>query len=348
MPLESDPVEIDLTQIGDPRDAVHLAVAALAQKGRVALPTAAGYACLTSALELEPSEGPRPALVLLGAGELPDWAVSIPAAVQRLTRRTWPGPVVLRVGPGVLFDRLPSPAREALAPDGRLELTAPADPLVRAIAELAATPLALIPSPAGAQLVLDSGPISYVLMPAMVEVDGAGGWSIVDPGILAADDVTRLAAFQLLFVCTGNTCRSPMAEGLCRLLLARRLGCEPQDLPARGYEIASAGVCAGAGMPAAAHAAEVLRRQGGSIDTHASQPVTDRLVARADLILTMTADHLDALLDVFPEAEPRARLLHADGQDIDDPIGASLDTYEQTAQQIARQIEHLLDELGVA
>lgn len=60
----------------------------------------------------------------------------------------------------------------------------------------------------------------------------------------------------------------------------------------------------------------------------------------------MTADHLDALLDRVPDVAPRARLLDAAGDDIDDPVGSDLATYHRTAREIEGHLEHLFRELG--
>jgi protein-tyrosine phosphatase len=136
-----------------------------------------------------------------------------------------------------------------------------------------------------------------------------------------------------------------MAEALCKVLLAERLSVPPEELEARGYVVLSAGLSAMEGMPAAAHAAEIVRVRGGSLREHSSQRVTPRLVQQADLIVAMTRDHRDALLAYLPEIADRVRLLHADGEDIEDPIGADRNTYRQTAQDIEEHLGRLLDEM---
>src|SRR5205823_8398995 len=102
-------------------------------------------------------------------------------------------------------------------------------------------------------MLLDDGPAAVGGCSTVVQVD-ADGWRVVRPGVVAEAELTRMAGTILLFVCTGNTCRSPMAEALCKLLLARRLGCAPDELEGRGYVVLSAGLSAMTGAPAAAHA----------------------------------------------------------------------------------------------
>ena len=102
---------------------------------------------------------------------------------------------------------------------------------------------------------------------------------------------------NVLFICTGNVCRSPMAEGLLRRMAGDRV------------RVASAGLGAGHGQAPSAHAIEVLRKEGIDISDIRSQPVSADLLERADYIFTMTRDHLDMLLLLFPEMAPKVRLL---------------------------------------
>lgn len=137
---------------------------------------------------------------------------------------------------------------------------------------------------------------------------------------------------RLLFVCSGNTCRSPLAAVQARATAAEH---------AHDLEVASAGISAVDGAPASGHALSVAAARGGSLADHRSVRVTGALLGAADLVLTMTADHRDRLLAEWPQLADRVLTLgEAAGVegDIEDPWGGSFEDYERTAGQLARLI----------
>ncbi|WHX48780.1 low molecular weight protein arginine phosphatase [Paenibacillus woosongensis] len=187
---------------------------------------------------------------------------------------------------------------------------------------------------------------------------------------------------RILFVCTGNTCRSPMAEGIFRKL-ARERGIDA--------EVASAGVAAVAGLPISRHAEGVLK-DWGVHDQITSTPLHAELIEWADLILTLTAGHKQQAITAFPEKADKiytlkeyveddeivlaeqaelSRLIadlelsRALGQaldeakeqrirellqrmpryDISDPFGGSREDYDLTAQEISTALEKLIAKL---
>ena len=371
------PERIDLARADDPRDVVHRAVACLARGGVVVLPTEAEYALAASALHpgavgrLQQMQGngalgtwPIP-LALKGADEAADWVPGLSALARRLSRRAWPGAVTLVLDGGVergLARRLAPEVSSAITPGPVLALRAPSHPAVREVLRLISGPLALADfhlagrpvatTPAdlddldGPDLILDDGPTHLGAAATIVRVV-ADTWAVESLGAVDERALTRMAGTILLFVCTGNTCRSPMAEALCKRMLAERLGCTVEDLEVRGYVILSAGLAAARGHRANHDAVEAVRVRGASLQGHSSRQATPELVAQADLVLTMTEDHRYALLSQLPELADRIRLLDPRGDDIPDPIGMDRDTYHYTAEVIEAHLVNLMAELGL-
>ena len=195
-----------------------------------------------------------------------------------------------------------------------------------------------------AAMVVDDGPAPVRQPATVVQVEGAS-WKVVRPGAVSADALQRQAACLIVFVCTGNTCRSPLAEALCKARLAERLGCTAADLPARGFHVFSAGLAAMTGGPAADEAVDVARGYGADLARHASRPLTPDLAAQADYLVAMTHGHLTALAERYHGLAARPRLLSPAGDDLADPVGCPRSVYEECARQIWRCLEPLVEEL---
>ena len=144
---------------------------------------------------------------------------------------------------------------------------------------------------------------------------------------------------RVLFVCTGNTCRSPMAEALLRLKL-QKAGATDR------VSVSSAGISAWAGQPASPEAASVMHRRGiPSITSHRSRQVTAAQVAEADLVLVMTRSHQEKLQKCFADHADRIFLLseYAGGlEDVVDPIGGPISEYQMCADELDHLVEAAL------
>lgn len=146
---------------------------------------------------------------------------------------------------------------------------------------------------------------------------------------------------SVLFVCTGNTCRSPLAEAVCKRLLADRLNCSPDELDGRGYVVRSAGVMAYPGEAASEGAVIAADELGADLVPHRSRPVNPELLAAATHVVAMTRGHLAVLMVRYPNVGPPAVVL-ADGQDIPDPFGGELDEYRACARLIADHLNRFI------
>ncbi len=163
------------------------------------------------------------------------------------------------------------------------------------------------------------------------------------PALPPTDPPSRPAVRSILFVCTGNTCRSPMAEALCRKLLADRLGCDPTELEPRGYVVRSAGVAAFLGDGPSGPAVEVVREFGADLAGHRSRSVNAELLDDATDLIAMTRGHAAALVMRFPATGPEPRLL-CENADLGDPIGGDVQLYRDCARQILQGLERFLPE----
>ena len=149
---------------------------------------------------------------------------------------------------------------------------------------------------------------------------------------------------SILFVCTGNTCRSPLAEVLCKRLLAERLECAESELAERGFRVRSAGVAAYPGDAASEYSVQVAEEFGANLQEHRSQPVNLELLEEASLIVAMTNSHAAMLLMRFPNLQKPVRLLCGVDGDLPDPIGGDLDQYRECGRIIHQYLERILAE----
>jgi protein-tyrosine phosphatase len=142
-----------------------------------------------------------------------------------------------------------------------------------------------------------------------------------------------------------------MAEMLLRKHLAEGLNCRIEELDQRGVVVASAGLAAAGGGPAAGEAVQVMRELGLDLSRHESQPFTDQLARHADYVLAMTNGHLQAIIQRWPAAAERAALVRPDAVEVADPIGLTIGAYRQCAEEIETAVkyhaERILQELGI-
>ena len=144
---------------------------------------------------------------------------------------------------------------------------------------------------------------------------------------------------NVLFVCTGNICRSPIAEGLFRRLTGNR----------KDIEVASAGVHAVRGQPPSLYAVEVCAEEGTNISDLRSQPLTGALVDQATHIFAMTGAHVETIQTLFPQSAEKTFLIREFEQpgttvwrDVPDPIGLGREVYEDCARIIKNALPSVL------
>lgn len=364
---------IEIRNADDPRDVIHRACQMLAEGHLVVFPTETAYVAAAGALSdagvrrLQAISSGEAVLALKSPHEAHDYVPDMPAAADKLARRAWPGPLTMVFETSVLnglFDSLPPLTRQLLSGNhSTVALRVPAHEAILHVQQLCPAPLVVTAdrvtssglartATEAAQLfgkdvslVIDDGPCRYGEPTTTVRFRG-NQWDLLHQGMISARNLDRLVSEIYLFVCTGNTCRSPIAEAVFRRRLADRLKCAEDDLMDRGFAVLSAGLTAGVGAPATPDAVATLDQDKIDLRNHESQPVTERLLIQADHIVTMTRAHQQVILGEFPELSSRVRMLSADRQDVRDPYGGTRREYEDCKAEIEGHIMKLIDELG--
>ena len=358
------------------------AAAVLNDGGLVVFPTETVYGVgaaatsdhgVRSLRELKASGAPQTFAVHLPHADAAERYVdsSLPT-VQRLVSRLFPGPVTLtievdedQIAQRMRALEMTADMRDRVYRDRRVGLRCPDHDLTRrvfgqvhgpVIASGANLPGRRRPATAReaidaidgrADFVIDGGRSRYGKPSTMVMVrplaGGGAAWSVDREGVYDERTVRKLMRWTILLVCSGNTCRSPMAEGIARQLLAERRGIAPDELDAAGIVVKSAGAFAMPGSAASPEAVEALAKQNIDISRHRSQPLTPELIRDADVIYGMTEAHRQAVVDLVPDAADKTFRLDSNN-DVSDPIGGDATTYQRTAELIRRRLTQRLKE----
>ena len=277
---------------------------------------------------------------------------------QRLMSRLWPGPVAM------LF-KVSQSRRDQLATElhfssadlfdgGYLTIRCPAHAATRDILLASNAPIVAVMAYAGAtqvdnfaqaiadkvDMILDDGPTQYGMLSTVIRVD-ENDFDIVRQGVYDRRIIEKMRHVTILFVCTGNTCRSPLAQAITRKILAEQLHVPEKELERSGYTVHSAGVMAYPGAPATPHAVHAARELGADLSQHRARILTPHLINQADVIFAMGENHAEVIKTLVPTADKKVDTLDPVGE-IADPIGGDLAIYQKVASQIKALLERRL------
>ncbi len=368
--LKLDAAKIDSAKINE-------AAALVDAGGLVAFPTETvyGIACRVksdSLAKLDNLKGrdhtKRYTLHIGQKSELDKYVPAIGLRAEKLIKNAWPGPltIVFELDKKDIDKQQKNLEREVFeglyknnslgirCPDNPIAamlLQTTSNPVVAPSANITGQPPAIDADQVLAQLsgqielLLDTGPCRYKKSSTVVKI-GKKGLEILRPGVYSQAELEAFSQVKFLFVCTGNTCRSPMAEGIFRKYLAEKLQCKVDHLDKIGYKISSAGVIDNVGFPASTEAIAACAAKGIDITAHKNKGLSKELIEESDFIFAMEQIHQKHVITLSPDAANRCLLLAGD-EEIHDPIGHPQKFFNGCAERIEKAVKKRIGELVI-
>ncbi len=194
-------------------------------------------------------------------------------------------------------------------------------------------------------LLLDAGECKYKQSSTVVKI-GKSGLQVLREGVYSESQLEQMAMVKFLFVCSGNTCRSPIAEGLFKKYWSEKLGCNIDQLEEMGYKMSSAGTLGFVDGLASMESVAACQAKGVDISGHRSQALSSELIADSDFIFVMSESHRQRIVGLCPTSANKCELMAVD-KDVADPIGQSQEVYNSCADMIETAVQHRISEFEV-
>jgi protein-tyrosine phosphatase len=287
---------------------------------------------------------------------------------EKLIRSTWPGPltIVFELDDHDMDKQRVNLKREAfenLYKDNSIGIRCPDNtiasillrlthnPIVAPSANVTGEPPATDAEEVLAQfsekidLLLDAGPCKYKKSSTVVKI-GKKELKILREGVYSKESLEAMSTVKFLFVCTGNTCRSPMAAGIFRKYLSEKLQCEVDQIEKMGYKVSSAGIMDLANSPASAEARVACAAKGIDITAHRSTALSLELIEENDFIFAMGRTHCERIIALSPKAVNKCMLM-AENMDIPDPIGQGQWVFDSCANLIENAVKKRISEFVI-
>lgn len=369
---------VQIASIDSGLDDIRQAAEIVENGGLVAFPTETvyGIACLASPGpldKLDRAKGRTPdkryTLHISSPDNLSRYVPSIGARAKKLIANAWPGPLTIVFGldagsVNTMSSLLPAESFNALYTDMTIGVRCPDNLIASKLLESIKGPV-VAPSAnlTGSRPAVDAQQVLAQLDGEIDMILDGGQWAgckydqsstvisfagdkldVLRQGVIKSGQIEQMSSIQICFVCTGNTCRSPMAAAFCKKILAEKNNCNIDELDEFGYKIASAAMMNAWQSPASPEVIEICDEKGIDMTGHRSRTLELPDVRDCDFIFVMTHTHLEHLLQIWPGAESKCALLDPKG-DIADPIGAGKRIYSACALQIENAVERRLCEI---
>lgn len=343
-------VKLDYSNINE--EYIREAVDILNRGGLVIIPTETVYGIAASTLNKEsidklykikkrPKDKPF-TIAIAGKDRLEELTRDVPTAAYKIINKFWPGPLTL------ILKGINQPGVGLRMPDDEIALKIIGgvnDPLALPSANLSGKSApanfeeAIRDLKGLVDFAIDAGPLKLGVESSIVDFS-VEPMQILRVGAISKEELNKvLEKKNVLFVCTGNTCRSVIAEALFKKMM--------RDKHRDDVEVSSAGVMTLSGLGASEGARTVLARVGFDVSGHIAHKVTKEIVRQSNLILVMEKLQEEAILRIAPEVKNRVFLLKEfakiddNNLDISDPMGKPLEDYEQVYAAIKEALERV-------